>query len=81
MDIRLAELEHPSLNNVLSKCIGRVPVFVHPLFYRALKLRCPLNVGVISWVGRVTTELGTGSLCQAIGIFTPEDFRPLVDTE
>ena len=32
-------------------------------------------------VGGISTELGTGSLRQAVGILTPEDFRPLVDTE
>ncbi len=31
--------------------------------------------------GRVTNELGTGSLRQSVGILTPEDFRTIVDTE
>ena len=56
------------------------PHFDHSTFYRSLKVRFPLDVGV-SRDGRVNTELGTGSLKQAVGILTPEDFRPIVDTE
>ena len=73
-DITLVEMEHSSLNVMSSKCTGRVPIYVHPSFYRSLKLRYPLDVDGISRDGRVTTELG-------IGILTPEDFRPLVDSE
>ena len=53
-DIGLAELEHPSFNKMLHQCTGRVPIYVHPCFYRALKLRYPMNVGGISRDGRVT---------------------------
>ena len=70
VDIRLAELEHPSLKKMLSFCSGRVPIYVHPCFYRSLKLKYPLDVGGISRDSRVTTELGTGSLRQAVGILT-----------
>ena len=80
--IRLTEMEHPSLNVMTSKCMGRVPIYVHPCFYRSLQLRYPLNVGEISRDDRVTIELGTGSLCQAVGILTPVvDFRPEVNSE
>ena len=34
-DIRLAELEYSSLNNMLSKCTARVPIYVHHCFYRS----------------------------------------------
>ena len=80
-DIRLAELEPSSLNKMLHQCTGRVPIYVHSSFYRALKLRYSMNVRGISRDGRVTNELGSGSLCQAVGILTPEDFRSVVDTE
>ena len=80
-DIRLVELEHPSLKKMLSICSGRVPIYVHPRFYWALRLKYSLDVGGISRDGRVTTELGTGSLHQAVGILTPEDFRLVVDSE
>ena len=30
MDIKLAELEHPSLKTIMSFCLGRVPIYVHP---------------------------------------------------
>ena len=61
-DLRVAELEHPSLIKMSSFCSGRVPIYVHPSFYRALKLKYPKDVGEISRDGRVTTELGTGYL-------------------
>ena len=77
-DIRLAKIEHPSLKNMSTKCAGRVPICVHPSIDRSLKLRYPLDVGGISRDGR---ELGTGSLRQAVGTLTPEDFRPVVDSE
>ena len=79
--VKLAELEHPSLKRCLPFCAGRVPILVHPSFYRALKVRFPLDVGGVSRDGRVNTELGTGSLRQAVGILTPGDFRPIVDTD
>ena len=80
-DIRLAEMEHPSLKDSLSYCLGRVPIFVHPCFYRALKLKYPLDVGGVSRDGWVTTELGTGSLRHAVGVLTPEDLRAVVDSK
>ena len=79
--VKLAELEHSSLKRCLPFCSGRVPILVHPSFYRTLKVRFPLDVGGVSRDGRVNTDLGTGSLRQAVGILTPGDFRPIVDTE
>ena len=79
--VKLAELEHSSLKRCLLFCSGRVPILVHPSFYRALKVRFPPDVGGVSRDGRVNTELGTGSLRQAVGILTSGDFRPIVDTE
>ena len=79
-DLTPAEM-HPSLNVLSNKCTGRVPIYAHPCFYRSLKLQYPLDVGGISRDSQVNTELGTGSLHQAIGILTPEDFRPIVDSE
>ena len=38
-----------------------------------LKLRFPYDVGGISRSSRVTPELCTGSLRQAVGILTPKD--------
>ena len=77
-DIRLAEMEHSSLNVISNKCTGRVPIYAHPCFYRSLKLRHPYNVDGISRDGQVTIELDTGSLRQAVGILTSEHFRPVV---
>ncbi len=80
-DAMLADLRHQSLKKLLPFCSGRVPILVHPTFYRSLKLRYPVDVGGITRDDRVSTELGTGSLRQAVGILTPKDFRPIVDTE
>ena len=79
--IKLAVLEHSSLKKCITYCSGRVPILVHPSLYRALKLKFPIDVGGITRDNRVTTELGTGSLRQAVGILTPRDFRPVVDDE
>ena len=80
-DMRLAEMGHDSLNEISAKCTGRVPIYVHPTFYRSLKLRFPYDVGGISRSSRVTPELCTDSLRQAVGILTLKDFRPVVDTD
>ena len=80
-DMRLAEMGHDSLNEISAKCTGRVPIYVHTTFNRSLKLRFPYDVGGISRSSWVTPELCTGSLRQAVGILTPGDFRPIVDTE
>ena len=81
MDIRLVELKHHSLKKLLHQCTGRVLIYIHPSFYRPQKLRYPMDVGGISRDSQVTNELGSGSLCQAVGILTPEDFRSVVDTD
>ena len=79
--IKLAKLEHSSLKKCITYCSGRVPILVHPSLYRALKLKFLIDVGGITRDNRVTTELGTGSLRQAVSILTPKDFRPVVDDE
>ena len=80
-DIVLAEMGHSSHKDLSSKCMSRVLIYVHPCFYRSLKLRFPFDVGGISRDSRDSTELCTGSLRQAFGIPTPKDFRPLVASE
>ena len=80
-DISLAELEHPSHRKMMSQRLGRVPIYVHPCFYKSLKLRYPLDVSGVSRDGRVTNELGTGSLRHAVGILTPEDFPAVVESK
>ena len=80
-DVMLADLRHYTLKKMLPFCSGRVPILVHTSFYRSLKLRYPMDIGGITRDDRVSTELGTGYLHQAVGIITPKDFRPVVDTE
>ena len=79
--MKLAELEHSSVKKCIPYGSGRVPILVHPSLYRSLKLRFPIDVGGITRDNRVSTELGTGSLRQAVGILTPKDFRPIVTNE
>ena len=79
--VELAELGHPSLKRCLPYCTGRVPILVHPSPYWSLKVRFPMDVGGVSMNCRMTTEIGSGSLRQAVGILTPGDFRPIVDTD
>ena len=38
VDIRWAELEHTSLCKIMSYCSDRVLIYVHPSFYKSLKL-------------------------------------------
>ena len=70
-DIWLAEIEHSSLKKALSFYSGWVPIYVYPSFYRALKLKYPLDVGGVSRDGQFTTEL----------ILNPKDFHTVVDSE
>ena len=63
--MRLADLEHSSLQKVCNFYSRRVPIYVHPSFYKALKLIFLLEVGGFS------TELGIVSLGYAIGILLP----------
>ena len=80
-DVMLVELHHHTLKKMLPFCSGRVLILVHPSFYRSLKLRYPMDVGGITRDDRVSTELCIGSQRQAVGILTPKDFRPVVNTE
>ena len=50
-DMKLAEMEHDSFNDISTKYMGRVQIYVHPTFYRSLKLRFPFDVGGISRSG------------------------------
>ena len=78
--VRLAKLKHLSLRKMQSYCMRRVPIYVHPSFYRSLKVRYPMDVGGVSRDGRVTTELDTGPLRHALGILTSENFRTIVNS-
>ena len=78
-DIRLVELEHPSVKLCLIVWAGCRFIFTH--FYKSLELQFLLDVSGLSRDGRVTTELGTSSLRHAVGILIPDDFRSIVDSE
>ena len=81
VDVMLADLGHSSVKKMIPFCSDRFPIYVHPSFYRSLKLRYSMDVGGITRDDRVSTELGPGSLRQGIGILTLEDFQPVVTSE
>ena len=61
LSVKLADWKQKPLRKI-SHCAGRVSVYVHPSLYRALKLVPSQDVSRITVDGRLTTELGTGSL-------------------
>ena len=81
-DIRSAELEHPSINVMLSKCTSRVPIYAHPFFYRSLKLRCtPWMPGEYPGTAELLRNSIPVPCVRPSASSSPEDFWPVVDTE
>lgn len=76
-NIRMAQMRAPDFKKISQSCAGRDPVRLHPSLYKALKLIFPTDVCSIVKDGRVTTDIGTGSLGQSFGVLTPLDFRPV----
>lgn len=52
----------PDLKRLLRFFTGRISAILHPFVYRALILTYPMDVGGIVLDGRMTPEMGTGSL-------------------
>lgn len=50
---------------------------LHPSLYRAVKLTYPMDISGIVLEGRMTSELGVGSLGQSVRVLTDADFRPV----
>ena len=61
VDIRLAEMEHPSLKKRYH-IVQDEPLFICTPLLEIIKTEDSLDVGGLSRDSRVTTELGTGSL-------------------
>lgn len=78
-EIRMVEFGSPDLIKLHNFCAGRVPVRLHPLLYRALKLTYPTDVGSFVLDGGMRTELGIGSLGQFVAVLHPTDFRPVYE--
>ena len=77
---KVGEVGAPLLKKNAKLLHGKGPDLCSP-FYSSLKVRYSMDVGGKSRDGRVIIELGTGSLRQAVGILTPEDFQTIVDTD
>ncbi|CAE1328539.1 unnamed protein product [Acanthosepion pharaonis] len=71
-----AYLLDPENNDANQKLKGRVPVFVHPSLYRALKLTYPSDIGGFSQDDTVENEMASGSMGRAVGVLTPAMFYP-----
>lgn len=50
--------ENDEINKLKQFCSGRVPVLIHPSFYRALKLTYPWNIVSLSYDGTIKNEIG-----------------------
>lgn len=76
-NMRMVEMNSPYLKKLKQYCAVRVPVFLHPSLHRCVKLTYFTDVGGIALEGRMTSELGVGSLGQSV--LTSADFRPVCE--
>lgn len=63
--LRMVQIESPCLKKLLQHCAGRVPVLLQASLYRELELTFLTDVGNIISEGRITPDIGTGSLGQS----------------
>lgn len=75
--IRMIQIKSPDLKKMLQLCSGRVLLLFHSSLYRVLNLTFLTDVGGIVSDGRITTDIGTGSLGQYVRVQTPADFCPI----
>lgn len=73
----MVEMRTTKLKRLQKFCAGNVPVILDTFLYRSLKLTYPTDVGAIILDGRMTTEMGTRSLGQFVGVLSAADFRPV----
>lgn len=59
---RMAQIESPRLTKLSKHCSGRAHFFLHPTLYRDVNLTFPTNIGGIVKDGRITSDMGPGSL-------------------
>lgn len=78
-NIQMLKLEGPYLKKLRHICAGMVPVLLHPSLYRTVKLIYPTEVVGIVLEGRITSELGTGSVGQSVEVLTSANFRPVCE--
>lgn len=77
--VRMVEMGTEDLKKLEKSCFGRVPVILHPVLYRAVRLIYHTVVGSIVLDSCMTTEMVTGSLGQSVRVHTAEGFRPVCD--
>ena len=71
---RLVEHSRDEFKNLNRECTGRTAIYMHPSFYRFLKLTYPSMVGGIMRDGQLTNELVSGNLGHTFATLTREDF-------
>ena len=59
---------------------GRVPVILHPSFYKAVKHTFPRDIRDHAHDGAITNEMSTGSMSKTVGVLTPAMFSPDTQT-
>ena len=79
--VNMGNEEDKTIRSVRNKIAGRLPLYVHPSLYRALKLMYPSEVGVIVRDGHVPHDHGHGNLGLHAGQLCLEDFEPVCDKE
>ena len=77
--LQMVRKESDQLKAIREKCRRRVPISVHPSLYRALKCNLPDDVGGIIESKQISKEMAEGPLECAVGILTPDHFRPATD--
>ena len=71
---RLVNHSKDEFRKINRECQGRTAIYLHPSFYRVLKLAYPSMVGGIMRNGELTNELTIGNLGQTFATLTREDF-------
>jgi len=71
---RLVEHSRDEFKSINKECKGRTAIYLHPSFYRVLKLAYPSMVGGIMRDGQLTDELTRGDMGQTFATLTREDF-------
>lgn len=59
--IGMAKVESPDIKKMAKLCGEMIPIILHPILYRALKLTYPTDVSEIVLEGRIRSKMGTGT--------------------
>ena len=71
---KLVEYSRDEFKEINREVSGRTAIYMHPSFYRFLKLAYPSMVGGIMRNGLLTNDLASGNLGHTFSKLTREDF-------